>query len=138
MRPDRIRPPRPQPAHVAVPFCQTDAVEIFPNRNRKFPGRAQQVADNRPEVHVLLDASQNMRLGSPESPRQEATALLRAAIERQEGHADVRVHRFGERLVTMDLETFRTGSELAGPDNADTQLATAATTVWPAWARGTA
>ena len=54
---------------------------------------------HRPEVHVLLDASQSMRLGSPESRWQEGTALLRDALDRQEGHADVRVHRFGERLV---------------------------------------
>src|SRR5262245_58003663 len=33
----------------------------------------------RPEVHVLLDASQSMRLGGPESRWQEATAILRAA-----------------------------------------------------------
>jgi len=80
---------------------------------------------NRPEVHVLLDASQSMRLGSPESRWQEGTALLRNALERQEGHADVRVHRFGQRLVTMDLEVFRTNTALAGPDDADTQLAAA-------------
>ena len=80
---------------------------------------------NRPEVHILLDASQSMRLGSPETRWEEATSLLRAALERQEGHADVRVHRFGERLVPMDLESFKTIGDLAGPDDADTQLATA-------------
>ena len=38
---------------------------------------------HRPEVHVLLDASQSMRLGSPESRWEESTALLSAALERQ-------------------------------------------------------
>jgi uncharacterized membrane protein len=80
---------------------------------------------NRPEVHILLDASQSMRLGTPESRWQEGTALLRTALERQEGHADVRVHRFGERLVSVGLGAFRAGGELANPDDADTQLATA-------------
>src|SRR5712691_10026210 len=49
----------------------------------------------RPEVHVLLDASQSMLLGSPESRWEEGTALLRAALDRQQVYADVRVHRFG-------------------------------------------
>ncbi len=79
----------------------------------------------RPEVHILLDASQSMRLGNPESRWQEATALLRTALERQAGHADIRVHRFGERLVSVDLAAFRSGGELPGPDDADTQLASA-------------
>ena len=52
---------------------------------------------HRPEVHVLLDASQSMRLGSPESRWQEGTALLRSALERQQGHTDIRVHRFGRK-----------------------------------------
>ena len=80
---------------------------------------------NRPEVHVLLDASQSMRLGSPESRWQEGTALLRAALERQEGHADIRIHRFGERLVPVDLGAFLAGDKLASPDDADSQLASA-------------
>lgn len=79
----------------------------------------------RPEVHVLLDASQSMRLGSPDSRWQEATRLLHAALERQEGRADVRVHRFGERLVTADPATLRPGGDSAGPDDADSQLASA-------------
>lgn len=80
---------------------------------------------HRPEVHVLLDASQSMRLGGPESRWQEATALLRDAIEKQDGHADVRVHRFGERLVSLDPAAFRTGGKLADPDDADSRLAPA-------------
>jgi uncharacterized membrane protein len=80
---------------------------------------------HRPEVHVLLDASQSMLLGSPSSRWQEGTALLRAALDRQQGHADVRIHRFGQRLVAVDPEAFRAGGELARPDDADTQLATA-------------
>jgi uncharacterized membrane protein len=79
----------------------------------------------RPEVHVLLDASQSMSLGSPKSRWQESTALLLAALERQEGHADVRVHRFGERLVSVDPAAFRADAELPGPDDADSQLAAA-------------
>src|SRR6516162_2035985 len=58
---------------------------------------------HRPEVHVLLDASQSMLLGSPESRWQEGTKLLRDALLRQQGHADVRVHRFGQRVVPVDL-----------------------------------
>jgi uncharacterized membrane protein len=80
---------------------------------------------HRPEVHVLLDASQSMLLGSPQSRWQEGTALLRAALDGQEGHADVHIHRFGQRLVAVDLEAFRAGGELARPDDADTQLAAA-------------
>jgi uncharacterized membrane protein len=80
---------------------------------------------HRPEVHVLLDASQSMLLGSPESRWQEGTALLRDALNRQQGHADVRVYRFGQRLVSVDLDAFRAASELPRPDDADTQLAAA-------------
>jgi uncharacterized membrane protein len=80
---------------------------------------------HRPEVHVLLDASQSMLLGSPQSRWREGTALLREALDRQQGHADVRVHRFGQRLVAVNLEAFRSDSELARPDDADTQLAAA-------------
>ena len=80
---------------------------------------------HRPEVHILLDASQSMRLGSPESRWQEGTALLRAALEQQGGHADVRVHRFGERLVSLDPTAFRAGGTLAPPDDADSQLGAA-------------
>jgi uncharacterized membrane protein len=80
---------------------------------------------NRPEVHVLLDASQSMGLGSPGTRWQEGTAILRAALEGQGGHADVRVHRFGGRLVPVDPAAFRTGEELAAPDDADSQLGAA-------------
>src|SRR5262249_47644432 len=79
----------------------------------------------RPEIHVLLDSSQSMLLGSPETRWQEGTALLRAALERQQGHADVRVHRFGQRLVPIDLDAFLASGALSGPDDADTQLAAA-------------
>src|SRR5262245_4382741 len=77
---------------------------------------------HRPEVHVLLDSSQSMLIGSPESRWQEGTELLRAALDRQQGHADVRVYRFGQRLISVDLEEFRGGGELSRPDDADTQL----------------
>jgi uncharacterized membrane protein len=79
----------------------------------------------RPEVHVLLDASQSMLLGSPQSRWQDGTALLRAALERQQEHADVHVHRFGQRLVGVDLEKLLAGGEIARPDDADSQLAAA-------------
>jgi uncharacterized membrane protein len=79
----------------------------------------------RPEVHVLLDASQSMLLGSPESRWDEGTGLLRAALNRQEGHVDVRVHRFGQRLVPVNLDAFLADGVLARPDDADTQLAAA-------------
>src|SRR5690242_17435221 len=52
----------------------------------------------RPEVHVLLDASQSMLLGSPKPRWQEGTELLRTGLDRQQEHADIRVHRFGQRL----------------------------------------
>jgi hypothetical protein len=44
----------------------------------------------RAEVHVLLDASQSMLLGSPESRWQEGTSLLRAALAGPRGHVGVR------------------------------------------------
>jgi uncharacterized membrane protein len=80
---------------------------------------------HRPEVHVLLDASQSMLLGTPKSRWQEGTELLRAALQRQQEHADVRVHRFGQRLVAVNLPSFLAGDELPRPDDADTQLAAA-------------
>jgi uncharacterized membrane protein len=79
----------------------------------------------RPEVHVLLDASQSMRLGAPASRWQEATGLLRDALRKQDGHADVRVYRFGERLAPVALADFLVGEELPPPTDADTQLASA-------------
>jgi uncharacterized membrane protein len=79
---------------------------------------------HRPEVYVLLDASQSMRLGSPESRWHEATERLRAALYQQKGHADVRVLRFGERLVAVDHDALMAG-DLAPPNDADTQLAAA-------------
>ncbi len=80
---------------------------------------------NRPEVHVLLDASQSVLLGSPESRWQEGVALLRAALDRQQGHADVRIYRFGQRLVPVDVDAFLSSGDLSRPDDADTQLAAA-------------
>src|SRR5262249_32051236 len=71
---------------------------------------------NRPEVHVLLDASQSMLLGTPESRWQHGTALLRAALQQQQGHADVRVYRFGQRLVPVDVDAFLASGELAAPE----------------------
>jgi uncharacterized membrane protein len=79
---------------------------------------------HRPEVHVLLDASQSMKLTPPETRWQEATTLLRAALQQQDGHADVRVHRFGERLAPVDLAALRSG-ELPPPNDADSQLGAA-------------
>src|SRR5260370_32196403 len=64
---------------------------------------------HRPEVHVLLDASQSMLLGSPESRWQEGIAQLRAALERQQGHADIRAHRFGQRRRPVGLDAFLAG-----------------------------
>jgi uncharacterized membrane protein len=96
------------------------AIGLNPVRVAVTPGSL-----NRPEVHVLLDASQSMLLGSPASRWQEGTALLRDALDRQQGHANVRIHRFGQRLVSVDAEAFRAGQELDPPDDADTQLAAA-------------
>jgi uncharacterized membrane protein len=95
-------------------------IALNPVRVNVTPGAVQ-----RPEVHVLLDASQSMTLGSPESRWQEGTALVRAALKRQQGHANVRIHRFGQRLVPVDVDKFLAGGELARPDDADTQLAAA-------------
>jgi uncharacterized membrane protein len=92
-------------------------IGLNPVRVAVTPGTVQ-----RPEVHVLLDASQSMGLGSPASRWQEGTALLRDALDRQHGHTNVRIHRFGQRLVSIDLEAFQAGKELALPDDADTQL----------------
>jgi uncharacterized membrane protein len=96
------------------------AIGLNPVRVNVTPGSV-----HRPEVHVLLDASQSMLRGSPASRWQEGTALLRDALERQQGHADVRVHRFGQRLVPVGVEAFLAGEPLAPPDDADTQLAAA-------------
>jgi uncharacterized membrane protein len=80
-------------------------------------------AINRPEVHVLLDASQSMKLGSPDRWT-EATDLLGTAVRRQEGRANVHVYRFGERLVSVDTDALLSG-DLPPPNDADTQLAAA-------------
>src|SRR5262245_31706646 len=72
------------------------AIGLSPVRVAVAPGAVQ-----RPEVHVLLDASQSMLLGSPESRWQQGTALLRDALDRQQGHANVRIYRFGQRLVSV-------------------------------------
>ncbi|HEY7152670.1 MAG TPA: glutamine amidotransferase [Gemmataceae bacterium] len=96
------------------------AIGLNPVRVAVTPGSV-----HRPEVHVLLDASQSMLLGSPESRWQEGVALLRAALDRQQEHAEVRIHRFGQRLVAVDPEAFLAGSGLSTPDDADTQLAAA-------------
>jgi uncharacterized membrane protein len=96
------------------------AIGLNPVRVAVTPGTV-----DRPEVHVLLDASQSMLLGSPESRWQEGTALVRAALVRQQGHADVRLYRFGQRLAPVDLEAFLAGGALVPPDDADTQLADA-------------
>jgi uncharacterized membrane protein len=81
-------------------------------------------AVHRPEVHVLLDASQSMRLGTPQSRWGEGLAVVREALDRQNGHADVRVHRFGERLVSVDAAAVRS-ADFPPPDDGDTQLAPA-------------
>jgi uncharacterized membrane protein len=96
------------------------AIGLNPVRVSVTPGNV-----HRPEVHVLLDASQSMLLGSPESRWQDGTALLREALDRQQGHANVRIHRFGQRLVSVDADAFQAGGELARPDDADTNLAAA-------------
>src|SRR3954449_5557678 len=62
------------------------AVAANPVRVSVTPGTV-----HRPEIHVLLDASQSMRLGTPQSRWGEATAIVREALERQNGHTDVRV-----------------------------------------------
>jgi uncharacterized membrane protein len=66
-----------------------------------------------------------MLLGTPESRWQEGSALLRDALQRQQGHADVRVHRFGQRVVPVDVPALLAGGELAPPDDGDTQLGAA-------------
>src|SRR5207248_2769336 len=47
-----------------------------------------------------------------------------AALERQQGRADVRVYRFGERLVAVDPAALLAG-DILPPNDADTQLAAA-------------
>jgi uncharacterized membrane protein len=79
---------------------------------------------HRPEVHVLLDASQSMRLGTPQSRWDEGIAIIREGLERQNGHTDVHVHRFGERLMSVDAAAVRS-ADFPRPDDGDTQLAPA-------------
>jgi uncharacterized membrane protein len=81
-------------------------------------------AVHRPEVHFLIDASQSMRLGSPQSRWDEGLAIVREALDRQNGHADVRLLRFGERLVSVDAAALRS-ADFPPPDDGDTQLAPA-------------
>jgi uncharacterized membrane protein len=122
----RSGPALPRSRHWTLWACRTGAlvalvaIALNPVHVAVTPAPA-----HRPEVHVLLDASQSMRLGAPASRWDEATALVRAALQQQDGHADVRVHRFGERLAPVDLAAFRPGGELAPPNDADTQLGSA-------------
>src|SRR5262245_22963082 len=117
-------PPVPRSRHAVLRLFRLGAlaalvaIGLNPVRVAVTPGTVQ-----RPEVHVLLDTSQSMLLGSPESRWHQGTALLRDALGRQEGHAGVRVHRFGQRLVSVDADAFLAGQELARPDDADSQLA---------------
>lgn len=112
----------PRARHWALWACRVGvlallaAIVLNPVHVQVIPAPA-----HRPEVHILLDASQSMKLGSPESRWQEATALVKAALEKQAGHADVRVHRFGERFVAVDAAQLREG-ELTPPNDADSQL----------------
>src|SRR5207248_10238832 len=72
--------------HVALWACRVGAlaalvaIGLNPVHVSVTPGSIQ-----RPEVHVLLDASQSMRLGSPETRWHEGTAILRGALDRQQG-----------------------------------------------------
>jgi uncharacterized membrane protein len=122
----RAMPAMARSRNVALWVCRGCVLAVLvviglnPVRVTITPGAVQ-----RPEVHVLLDASQSMLLGSPESRWQEGTGLLRTALERQQGHANVHVHRFGQRLVPVDGDQFLAGGELARPDDADTQLVAA-------------
>jgi uncharacterized membrane protein len=118
----RVGPAQPRAAHRAVWLLRgaalvgLAAVAANPVRVAVTPGTV-----HRPEVHVLLDASQSMRLGTPQSRWDEGLAVVRAALDRQNGHADVRVHRFGERLVSVDGAALRS-VDFARPDDGDTQL----------------
>lgn len=118
-------PPVPRSRHIVLWICRGGvlaaliAIGLNPVHVDVTPSPI-----HRPEVHVLLDASQSMRLGSPDTRWNEANAILREAIEKQNGHADVRIHRFGERLLSVDLEALRSG-KLGDPIDADTQLAAA-------------
>jgi uncharacterized membrane protein len=121
----RVGPAQPRAAHRALRILRGTAlaglilVGANPVRVAVTPG-----AVHRPEVHVLLDASQSMRLGTPQSRWDEGLGIVREALDRQNGHADVRVHRFGERLVSTDAAALRS-PDFARPDDADTQLAPA-------------
>ncbi len=126
----RAAPAQTRSRHWALWACRVGAVIVLaaivlnPVHVAVIPAPA-----HRAEVHVLLDASQSMKLGAPESRWQEATALLREALQKQDGHADVRVHRFGERLVSVDHAAFREG-ELLPPNDADSQLGSAFRQLW--------
>ncbi len=119
-------PPLARSRHVALWILRGAAlvallvIGLNPVRVSVTPGSV-----TRPEVHVLLDVSQSMRVGSPATRWDEGTALLRDALKQHQGHADVRVHRFGERLAPVDLEAFLSGAALPPPDDADSRLAAA-------------
>lgn len=58
----------------------------------------------RPEVFYLLDSSQSMALGAPTTRWDEAVQTIRDVAEATRGtaHADVKLFRFGQRLLASD------------------------------------
>jgi uncharacterized membrane protein len=59
---------------------------------------------DRPDVFYLLDASQSMAVGDKETRFDHSTRLMREANEatRDEGHALVKLFRFGHRLAAVE------------------------------------
>ncbi|HLQ46480.1 MAG TPA: vWA domain-containing protein, partial [Planctomycetaceae bacterium] len=61
---------------------------------------------DRPDIFYLLDSSQSMAMGDSETRFDHATRLMREADQetRDEGHAQVKLFRFGHRLAAVEAE----------------------------------
>ena len=59
---------------------------------------------DRPDIFYLLDSSQSMAVGDKETRFDHATRLMREADQatRDEGHAQVKLFRFGHRLAAVE------------------------------------
>ncbi len=68
---------------------------------------------DRPDIFYLLDSSQSMAVGDKETRFEHAQRLMREADQatRDEGHAQVKMFRFGHRLAAVEAPVTRSVSE---------------------------
>ena len=71
---------------------------------------------DRPDIFYLLDSSQSMAVGDKETRFEHAQRLMREADQatRDEGHALVKLFRFGHRLAAVEAPLTRSVSEGEG------------------------